>query len=218
MKKNWKHISPYITTALVASGTFYGLRQLLRNRQKIGESIAELTDRCMGAISNRRFNVVKWFEQTNENHGQLNFKYKVDLMQNYEFVFGYLRKLENLKDIVPMLSKVEPINGSHSVYRVHTKMLGMYNSFYLFVVKERPNSFLGWSSATDTLFYNTGKFELHPHEDDGGTTMECVISITPPGGNIGMGVAKSLYSLIDDHIAKYVDALSKAIESADQTH
>lgn len=149
-----------------------------------------------------------------DHHSQLSFKYSLEIAQPREKIFKFLRNFENLPRIISEVAHVEPVNDSATIYRVDVHPFGLSaNSFYLFIVKEHADSFLGWSSATDTLLYTTGKFELSPMPNSSAAILHLVFSFTPPLGKIGLFLTKLFYSSVRRRIERSLIQIEKSVEA-----
>ncbi|WP_437919988.1 SRPBCC family protein [Sphingobacterium sp. LRF_L2] len=149
----------------------------------------------------------------NENHGQLNCKVEAIIRQRPDRVFAYLRDFTNLTKHFSWVKSVSPLNGTYSGWHVEADLLGVTAKWDFFIVKERDNEFLGWSTANDTVFYNSGKFEVHPGRSPEETRLEFVFSYTPPAGKFGKSVIQPFHALVEDYVAGYIQEVGRLLEN-----
>src|SRR5690606_8652803 len=151
-------------------------------------------------------------KRMNENHGQLNCKVDTLIQQPPATVFAIFRHFVHIKDQLPVGRKVEALRGSSDGCRIYVSFFGVECTWDLFIVKERAGEFLGWSTADDTLFYNTGKVELTPGELPEHTVLDFVFSYTPPGGKLGVALVRPFHAMVQGSVERYIDRVKKALE------
>lgn len=107
-------------------------------------------------------------------------------------VYSYWRNLNNLPGTIKHLLDVDIVdaNLSHWKSNILGNMLPI--DWNAKIVKDEPGRLIGWRTAPGTMIGHVGRVQFEETEDKTATKLKIVLSYHPPGGGIGLGVAKFL--------------------------
>lgn len=117
----------------------------------------------------------------------INIRTKLVVNRPRNEVYAFWRKLENLPLFMTHLDSVEKIDEKYSYWRAK---LPIQLEWKAEIVKERENSFIGWSSTEEATIRNAGKVEFIDALGGKGTEINVLIAYHPPLGAIGTGLSK----------------------------
>lgn len=109
-----------------------------------------------------------------------------------EEVYSYWRNLSNLPGSLNHLMDVKIIDENLSHWK--SKILGnlIPVDWKAEIIKDEPGHLIGWRSTTDSILQHVGKVEFDKTTDGKGTLLKIVLSYHPPGGGLGIGLARLL--------------------------
>jgi uncharacterized membrane protein len=127
-------------------------------------------------------------------------------------VYQFWRRLENLPRFMKHLLTVQEFDGKRSRWEAVLPGSVATIKWEAVIVKEEPDTLLGWQSLPDSTIENAGKVEFKDAAD-GGTELEIVISYRPPAGELGAGVAKLFNPIFRKVITEDVSNFKLYIET-----
>lgn len=157
--------------------------------------------------------LVSWLKRKNINHGQLNFKKEAIIEAPLDAVYDLFSNFSVIIQQIPGVKRVKSLDVEGAHWEVMLDVMGMDYVFELFIVKERENEFIGWSTGENSVVYHSGKIDFAPGPIPNLTKLNVVVSYTPPFGKIGRTVASSFNALFDYGISLFVKRLKRLAES-----
>jgi uncharacterized membrane protein len=107
-------------------------------------------------------------------------------------VYQFWRKLDNLPLFMNHLESVEVIDGRRSHWVLKLPINVAKVSWDAEIVKDEPDTMIGWSSLPGSIIDNAGKVRFRDAENGKGTLVDIIISYQPPAGGVGASVAHVL--------------------------
>ncbi len=158
--------------------------------------------------------LISWMARKNVNHGQINFKHNVLIRGSLVTVYSFLSDFKTVIRQIPGVKGVKVLDAEATHLEITLHMLGIEFVFELFIVKEKKNEFIGWSTGENSVFYHSGKMEFSPGPAPEFTSVDIVFSYTPPLGKIGQILATPFNTLLDNEISLFIKRIKTAIESS----
>lgn len=106
-----------------------------------------------------------------------------------EELYRYWRQLENLPGIMSHLESVTELDAKRSHW-VAKAPAGTSVSWDAEIVSETENQTILWRSLEGAQISNAGSVRFVPVPGDRGTEVHVSLSYSPPGGSVGVAVAK----------------------------
>lgn len=119
-------------------------------------------------------------------------------------VYSHWRNLNNLTGSLNHLMDVEIVDEHLSHWK--SKILGnlIPVDWKAEIVKDEPGHLIGWKSTGDSVLQHVGKVEFDPAPDGNGTVLKIVLSYHPPGGGLGIGLARLLNPYFEHLLTKEI--------------
>jgi uncharacterized membrane protein len=105
-------------------------------------------------------------------------------------VYAFWRRFDNLPLFMKHIKKVELLDNDRS--RWYLKLpIGVANVRWLAeVVKDEPNTMIGWSSVPGSIVETAGKVRFRDTDNADETRVDVVITYQPPAGTVGAKIAR----------------------------
>lgn len=127
-------------------------------------------------------------------------------------VYAYWRNLNDLPARINHLLDVEIKDDQLS----HWKASVIDNLFSLNwdaeIVKDEPGQLIGWRAAKGSVFQHVGRIQFEETADGTGTIMKIVLSYHPPGGGLGLGLARLLSPYFESLLKKEIRNFKHSVE------
>ena len=104
-------------------------------------------------------------------------------------IYAFWRNLENLPQFMRHLEEVRSIGGGRSHW-VAKGPLGARVEWDAEIINERPNEMIAWRSLEGSSVATAGSVHFVPAPGGRGTEVRVSLKYDPPGGKIGIEVAK----------------------------
>lgn len=127
-------------------------------------------------------------------------------------VYSYWRNLNNLPVSINHLLDVEIVDEDLSHWK--SNILGNLFSidWNAKIIKDEPGRLIGWRSAPGTIVGHVGRVTFAKTADGMGTILKIVLSYQPPGGGLGIGLAKLLNPYFEHLLKKEIKNFKHNIE------
>jgi uncharacterized membrane protein len=106
-----------------------------------------------------------------------------------EEVYSFWRNLENLPRFMSHLESVQVRDGNRSRWKA-TAPAGMTVEWDAEITEDRPNELIAWRSLEGADVEHSGSVRFARAPGDRGTQVKVAMVYNPPGGVIGIGIAK----------------------------
>lgn len=157
--------------------------------------------------------LISWMERKNVNHSQYNFKKDILIKASLNKVYSVLNDFSLVVHQVPGVKVVKPLDPAHTHWEVVLELVGMDYVFELFIVKQKTDEFIGWSTGENSAVYHSGKVELSPGPTPELTKAAIVFSYTPPLGKVGQMIASPANIVLDYMVSLFAKRIKTLIES-----
>src|SRR5690349_7844021 len=135
----------------------------------------------------------------------------VDIAREPEEVYAFWRNLSNLPRIMPHLDSVQVLDEIHSHW-VAKGPAGARVEWDAEIIDDEPNQRLAWRTVEGSQIYNAGSIELHP-VGAGATRVNVELLYDPPGGALGLALAKLFGRDPDREVRADLRAFKQLLES-----
>jgi uncharacterized membrane protein len=127
-------------------------------------------------------------------------------------VYSYWRNLNNLPGSLNYLMDVKMIDEHTSYWK--SKVLGkiLPIDWKAEIIKDEPGRLIGWRSTPDSIMQHVGRVEFEEMPDGINTKLKIVLSYHPPGGGLGIGMAKLLNPYFESLLKKEIKTFKHHIE------
>jgi uncharacterized membrane protein len=106
-------------------------------------------------------------------------------------VYSQWRKLEDLPTILSHVKSVVVLSPKRSRWQLETPF-GMTLSWEAEIITDEPNQTLAWQSLPGASLRSAGTVRFEPLDDGKLTRLTVTMKYEPPGGKLGIWVAKAL--------------------------
>ena len=113
----------------------------------------------------------------------------ITINKSPEDLYAFWRNFENLPQIMDHLESVRVIDERRSVWRAKAPVRGSVE-WEAEIVDEVPNKRIAWHSIGRSRVPNAGAVHFEPTAAGQGTIVRVSLDYQPPGGNLGVGLAK----------------------------
>jgi len=130
-------------------------------------------------------------------------------------VFAFWRQLSNLPMLFSHLESVVESEGRRS----HWTAIGPLNrrvEWDAEIINERPNELIAWRSIPGSSLDTAGSVRFEPR-DGGGTTVELSLKYDPPGGKLGISIAKLLGEGLSEQLVEGLHKLQWVLSAGKQS-
>jgi len=127
-------------------------------------------------------------------------------------VYAYWRNLNNLSGSIMHLLDVEILDEHLSRWKSNILGNMLPVDWEAKIIKDEPGRLIGWRSAPGTIIGHVGRVQFAPAEDGAGTVLKIVLSYQPPGGGLGIGLAKVLNPYFEHLLKKEIKNFKHTIE------
>jgi uncharacterized membrane protein len=131
-------------------------------------------------------------------------------------VYAFWRDFENLPRFMAHLESVTVENGT-STWRAKAPA-GTTVEWQAEVVMDRPDEAIGWRSVEGTRVPNRGVVRFEPAPGDRGTQLRVELKYEPPGGALGVAIAKLFGEEPAQQIASDLRRLKQVLETGEVLH
>lgn len=107
-----------------------------------------------------------------------------------EKVYKFWRELSNLPSVLTHVSSVVQLDERHSRWQADTP-LGTTLEWQAEIIKDEPNRLISWQSLPGGSLSTAGSVKFEP-QGSGQTKLTLNMKYDPPGGKVGVWVAKAL--------------------------
>lgn len=106
-----------------------------------------------------------------------------------EELYGFWRDFKNLPRVMRHLERVDVLDGERSRW-IAQGPGGELIAWEARTTHDRPNELIAWETTENAQVPNRGSVRFRPASGHRGTIVEVMMEYTPPGGRIGVAVAK----------------------------
>jgi len=129
-------------------------------------------------------------------------------------VYRFWRNFENLPRFMDHLEAVTVVDETHSRW-VAKGPAGTRVEWDAVIHNEIDDELIAWRSLPGSEINNAGSVHFEPSADGAGTEVRVVLSYEPPGGKLGIAVAKLLGEEPSKQVAEDLRRLKQVMESAE---
>ncbi|MBD2006730.1 MULTISPECIES: SRPBCC family protein [Cyanophyceae] len=104
-------------------------------------------------------------------------------------LYRFWHNFENLPNFMKHLKSVTVYNETRSHW-IANAPLGASVEWDADIINQKENEFIAWASAEDADIDNSGFVRFTPAPNNRGTEVKVVIEYNPPGGAVGVAIAK----------------------------
>jgi len=126
-------------------------------------------------------------------------------------VYGFWRDLENLPTFMSHLSSVEATDASRSHW-VAKGPLGTRLEWDAEIINEKEAELIAWRSLSGSTVDTAGSVHFRPLSDGRETELRISLKYNPPGGKLGIGVARLLGESPQQQIDADLHSLKQFLE------
>jgi uncharacterized membrane protein len=137
----------------------------------------------------------------------------VDVARTPEEVYAFWRNLENLPRVMPHLDSVQVLDEIHSHW-VARGPAGMRVEWDSEIIDDEPDQRLAWRTVEGSQLYNAGSVELQS-AGPGVTRVNVELLYEPPGGTLGLAIAKLLGRDPEREVRADLRAFKQLLESGE---
>lgn len=148
---------------------------------------------------------------SNKPHA-INIRGEFEIDKSPTEVYSYWRNLNNLSASIRHLLDVEIVDETISHWKSNILGNMMPVDWKARIVKDEPGKLIGWRSAPGTLIGHVGRVQFNPSEDGTGTLLKIVLSYQPPGGGLGIGLARILNPYLEYLLKKEIKNFKHKVE------
>src|SRR5262245_40561961 len=123
-----------------------------------------------------------------------------------EAIFSFWRQLENLPRFMQHIESVTQTSPELSHWVVKSDK-GKTLQWDAQIIEEKPGTMIAWESLPGADVANAGSVWFTPAPDGRGTVVKVELKYAPPGGKVGLAIAKFLGEDADEQIAFDLDRL-----------
>jgi len=131
-----------------------------------------------------------------------------------EEIYRFWRNFENLPRFMDHLVSVE-VTGPNRSHWVAKGPLGTHVEWDAEIFNERPPEMIAWRSLPGSEVDTAGSVHFERAPGGRGTIVRVSLKYDPPGGKIGIGVAKLLGESADHQIAADLARLKQVLEAGE---
>lgn len=114
---------------------------------------------------------------------------RVTINKSPEELYQFWRNFENLPQFMDHLESVQA-RGDRRSHWVAKAPAGQTVAWDAEIVDDRPNEFIAWRSLPGSDISNAGSVRFRPGPEGRGTEVDVRLEYSPPGGLLGVGIAK----------------------------
>ncbi|MGZ3755045.1 MAG: SRPBCC family protein [Mucilaginibacter sp.] len=135
-----------------------------------------------------------------QEHVNVNIRSSFVIDKPRHLVYQFWRQLDNLPLFMNHLESVEVLDEhrSHWVLKLPSNLATV--SWDAEIVKDEPDTMIGWSSLPGSIIDNAGKVRFKDAIDGKGTLIDIVITYQPPAGGVGASIAHILNPLFKNMV------------------
>jgi uncharacterized membrane protein len=148
------------------------------------------------------------------HHQGFKISKSVYINRSPEELFAYWRNFENLPRIMSHLKSVEVQTPTRSHW-VAKAPAGLSVEWDAEIINEIPGELIGWRSLEGAQVPNAGSVHFERAFNGQGTVLKVTLKYDPPGGALGMAVAKLFGEEPAVQIADDLRRFKQAIESGE---
>jgi len=126
-------------------------------------------------------------------------------------VYAAWRDIERLPQIMRHLKSVTPREGNRSHW-VASGPAGNTVEWDAEIITDKPGELIAWRSLPDSEVATAGSVHFRPKP--GGTELKVELQYDPPGGVVGLGIAKLLGESTAADIREDLDRFRETMETA----
>ena len=115
----------------------------------------------------------------------------VTINRSPQEIYSYWHQLKNLSHFMQHVQSVTPLGDGLSHWVVKTTH-GQTLEWDTRIIEDKPGQMISWQSLEGADMDNAGSVWFTPAADGSGTVVKISMKYSPPGGKIGIAIAKFL--------------------------
>ncbi len=202
---------------LAALGAAYNSPRARRDRVAVAAlTVAGVT--CLDILAARRLSQQPARRAAADGHdSRIHVVKVVTIGSSPREVYDFWRNLENLPQFMEHLESVQVLDGTRSRWKARAPA-GSTIEWESEIVEDRPGELISWRSLPASEVLNSGQVWFTAAPGSRGTEVKVELRYDPPGGKLGVAIAKMFGEEPGQQIGSDLRRLKQVLETGEVVH